>query len=277
MTVQVCLTFDFDALSLWLARGATTPGPLSRGEFAAEAVDRILGLLERRRVKATFFVPAHTVQTYPDSCRAIVDAGHEIGLHGDRHENVSTLDYREELGINEKSIALITQLTGTRPLGHRTPSFDFSPHTVPVLEEIGITYDSSLMGSDFFPYLLRGGGTDWIGSAYEFGEPTTVVELPVSWTLDDYPHLEFYRSVDWVMPGLQDPRGMFDVFFEDVRFAHEEFEDPVVTVTLHPEVVGRGARLRALDEFIVRTMDLGAEFRRCDAVALDRLHDLTAT
>lgn len=265
--VRVCLTFDFDAISLWLARGASTPGPVSRGEFAAAAVARIIALLEGKGVESTFFIPAHTLLTFPDACRAIHDAGHEVGLHGDRHEPVSTLTAAQELAVNEKGIALIELLTGSRPRGHRTPSFDFSANTVPILRGLGVTYDSSLMGSDFEPYFVRMGDRDDHDGGYRFGPATEIVELPVSWTLDDYPYLEFYRSNEWVMPGLRDPRAMFATFLEDVRFAAEDLEDAVVTVTLHPEVIGRGARIRALGDFIDACLALGAEFVRCDRAA----------
>lgn len=265
--MRVCLTFDFDGISLWLARGASTPGPLSRGEFAATAVTRILTLLGEKGVESTFFIPAHTLQTFPDACRAIHDAGHEIGLHGDRHEPVSTLTAAQERAVNEKGISLIEALTGARPSGHRTPSFDFSAHTVSILRDLDISYDSSLMGSDFEPYLVRTGDSDDPEGGYRFGRATDIVELPVSWTLDDYPYLEFYRSANWVMPGLHDPRAMFASFLDDVRFAAEDLEEAVVTVTLHPEVIGRGARLRALSEFIDGCLALGAEFVRCDRAA----------
>lgn len=267
MSTTVCLTFDFDALSLWLARGANSAGPLSRGEFGAYVLPRILRLLERKHVRSTFFIPAHTLQTYPDECRAIHDAGHEVGLHGDRHEPVSILTEAEERAVNEKAIALIEKLTGARPAGHRTPSFDFSDHTVSILQELGLAYDSSLMGTDFEPYLVRNRGRDVQGLGFQFGEATSLVEIPVSWTLDDYPHLEFHRTDNWVMPGLQDARAMFDMFLRDVAYAEEALDDAVVTVTLHPEVVGRGARIQALEAFVDRAQEIGAAFNTCRDVA----------
>ena len=88
----VCLTFDFDALSAWVSRGIVSATPLSRGEFAAVAVPRLLAVLERRSLPATWFVPAHTAKTYPGLCRELVLRGHEVALHGYAHENVATLD-----------------------------------------------------------------------------------------------------------------------------------------------------------------------------------------
>lgn len=267
MSARVCLTFDFDAISLWLARGAGTPGPLSRGEFGAYAIPRLLKLLAKQEVRSTFFIPAHTLQTYPDACREIHDAGHEIALHGDRHEPVSGLTGEQERAVNEKAIDLIEKLTGSRPRGHRTPSFDFSQHTVEILRDLGISYDSSLMGTDFEPYFVRVGDRDVPGDAFQFGPSVDIVELPVSWTLDDYPHLEFYRSDKWVMPGLQDARSMFGMFLQDVRFAADEVRDGLVTVTMHPEVICRGARIRALEGFIEDVKSLDIDFSTCEEAA----------
>jgi peptidoglycan/xylan/chitin deacetylase (PgdA/CDA1 family) len=263
----VCLTFDFDAISLWMARGLATPGPVSRGEFGAYAIPRILELLRRHEVPATFFVPGHTIETYPGPCAAIVEAGHEIALHGYAHEPVSTLDREAEFAVNRRSSALIEQLTGAPPAGHRTPSFDFTEHTVDILTELGVEYDSSLMGTDHEPYLARSGDECPADGAFRFGSPSSVVELPVSWTLDDYPHLEFLRTPGYVMPGLQDAHAMFSRFLADVRYMAEHADDGVTTVTLHPQAVGRGARMLALEEFITGCRALDVEFERCAEVA----------
>ncbi|KAA9161602.1 polysaccharide deacetylase [Amycolatopsis acidicola] len=264
---SVCLTFDFDAISLWIARGQTTPGPVSRGEFGAHAIPRILELLRRQEVPATFFIPGHTLETYPDQCTAIADAGHEIALHGYAHEPVSTLDRATELAVNKRSATLIEKLTGALPAGHRTPSWDFTEHTIEILTELGVEYDSSLMGTDFEPYLARSGDVCDADGPYRFGPKSEVVELPVSWTLDDYPHLEYFRSSTFVMPGLQDAEAMFSRFLRDVRYMADSTGDGVTTVTLHPQVVGRGSRMVALEQFVTGCRDLGVTFERCVDVA----------
>ncbi|WP_019547914.1 polysaccharide deacetylase family protein [Streptomyces sulphureus] len=263
----VCLTFDFDAVSLWAARAMTTPGPVSRGEFGAYAVPRILRLLDTYGITSTFFVPGHTIETYPQQCRAVHAAGHEIGLHGYLHEPVSTLDRAAELAVLRRSSALVEELTGAPPAGHRTPSFDFTPHTVDLLEEIGVAYDSSLMGTDSEPYLARTGDCHDPDGPYVFGRPSRIVELPVSWTLDDYPHLEFVRTGSMVMPGLQDPHAMFARFLGDVRWMVRNEPDGVLTVTLHPQAIGRGDRMLALEEFIRQCRELGVRFAACADVA----------
>ncbi|WP_326834724.1 polysaccharide deacetylase [Amycolatopsis rhabdoformis] len=267
MSAAVCLTFDFDAISLWIARGQVTPGPVSRGEFGAYAIGRILDLLRRHEVPATFFIPGHTLETYPAQCAAIAEAGHEIALHGYAHEPVSTLDRDAELAVNRRSAALIERLTGAPPAGHRTPSWDFTENTIEILGELGVEYDSSLMGTDFEPYFARLGDVCDPSGPYRFGAESAIVELPVSWTLDDYPHLEYLRLPQGVMPGLQDAEAMFDRFLRDVRYLTETVPDGVATVTLHPQVVGRGARMAALERFVTGCRELGVGFERCVDVA----------
>ncbi|WP_028921952.1 polysaccharide deacetylase family protein [Pseudonocardia acaciae] len=263
----VCLTFDFDAISLWIARGQTTPGPVSRGEFGAYAIDRILGLLRRAGVPTTFFIPGHTLETYPAQCAAVAEAGHEIALHGYAHEPVSTLDRDAELAVNRRSAALIERLTGHPPAGHRTPSWDFTDNTIPILTELGVEYDSSLMGTDFEPYFARVGDQCDPDGPFRFGDASPVVELPVSWTLDDYPHLEFVRTRELVMPGLRDAEAMFARFLADVRYMADTVQGGVATVTLHPQVIGRGARMAALERFVAGCRELGVAFERCVDVA----------
>src|SRR3954449_12378710 len=126
----VCLSFDFDGPSLWLQRRMVTPTPMSRGEFGAVAVPRILKLLARRDIPATFFIPGHTIETYPDVCRQVVDAGCEVALHGYAHEFNPTLDADKEKWVFGRSLALVESLTGTSPTGYRAPSGDLTEQTV---------------------------------------------------------------------------------------------------------------------------------------------------
>lgn len=263
----VCLTFDFDAMSLWIARGLTTPGPLSRGEFGAHAVPRLLRLLRERDIPATWFVPGHTAETYPDLVRAIDADGHETALHGYAHEQVSTLDRDEERGVLHRAADALETITGRRPTGNRTPSWDFTDATVDLLLELGVTYDSSLMGTDYAPYFARTGDAAPADGPYEFGTATSLVELPVTWTLDDYPSLEYLKAGGSVNPGLRRPDDMFANFLDDVRYMVREEPDGVCVITFHPQVIGRGHRLLALERFVEALRELGVSFARCDTVA----------
>ncbi|WP_033291722.1 polysaccharide deacetylase family protein [Amycolatopsis jejuensis] len=263
----VCLTFDFDALSRWIAWGLASPGPLSRGEFGAVAVPRILRLLSGHDIPATFYTPGHTAETYPDLVRQIADAGHELALHGYCHEPVSELSEAQEREVLLRSADILEKLTGQRPSGCRTPSWDFTEHTVGLMAELGLSHDSSLMGHDYLPYPARTGDRWPAGEPYRFGSPTGIVEVPVSWTLDDFPAFEFIRTEQLVMPGLRRPGEVFANWLDDVRYMLTEYQDGVCVLTFHPQAIGRGHRMIALRQLIAELKDLGVRFARVDTVA----------
>ncbi|MBB4931308.1 peptidoglycan/xylan/chitin deacetylase (PgdA/CDA1 family) [Lipingzhangella halophila] len=262
----VCLTFDFDALSVWVDRGQLSATPRSRGEFGAVAVPRLLDLLSRRGLPATWFVPGHTARTYPDLCRRIRDRGHEIALHGYAHENVAALDEDAERTVLDRSVEALREAAGVEPLGFRAPAWDLSENTVALLNERGLRYDSSLMGHDYAPYRCRTGDRVDAESA-RWGEETPLVEVPVSWTLDDLPHLEFLSSPARTLPGLGDAERMFVDWELDLRYMLRETEQGVLTVTCHPQVIGRGHRLLRLEEWLDRITAYGVEFATVGAVA----------
>lgn len=264
---HVCLSFDFDGPSLWIQRRQTTPAPISRGEFGAVAVPRILKLLAKRGIPATFYVPGHTIETYPDVCRAIAEAGHEVALHGYAHELNALLSQDEERQILLRSMKLIEDLTGAPPSGYRAPSGDVTAQTLQLLIEHGLTYDSSLMGHDYQPYRVRLGDTFPADQPAQWGTETGLVELPWSWTLDDYVYLEFVTFRRMLMPGLKSPVEMFENFAGDVEWMVREVTAGVVTPVFHPQVIGRGHRLLALESWIDRVARLGITFSRMDHIA----------
>ncbi|MGI9611828.1 MAG: polysaccharide deacetylase family protein [Acidimicrobiales bacterium] len=266
---HVCLTFDFDGPSLWLQRRQTTPTPISRGEFGAVAVPRILRLLERRSIPATFFIPGHTIDTYPDVCRQIADAGCEVALHGYAHELNAGLERAHEETILDRSIDAISKLTGSHPAGYRAPSGDVTEQTLELLISRGITYDSSLMGHDYQPYHVRLGSSFPDDGPPEWGEETDLIELPWSWTLDDYVYLEFVTFRRMLMPGLRSPTEMFENFAGDIAWMVREVERGVCTVVFHPQVIGRGHRLLAMEAWLDRIGDLGVSFDRLTDIATE--------
>lgn len=263
----VCLTFDFDAVSNWINSGLTTPAPLSRGEFGAVAVERILHALEVRGIRTTWFIPGHTIETYPEQCRAVVAGGHEVALHGYIHENVGTLNETDEREVFRHAYDLVGNLTGGTPQGSRTPAWDFSPSTVAIMTELGLTYDSSLMSNDYTPFYCRQGDTVLPDGRLRFGSTTEIVELPVSWSLDDYPHFEYRSGPNGILPGLRTAGAVYANFTDDILFMERDFVEGVAVVTFHPQVSGRGHRLLALERWIDELMDRGLRFERCDAVA----------
>ncbi|MDH4145112.1 MAG: polysaccharide deacetylase [Acidimicrobiia bacterium] len=263
----VCLSFDFDGPSLWMQRRMTTPMSVSRGEFGRVAVPRILRMLERRGIPATFFIPGHTIETYPDECKMVVDAGCEVGLHGYAHEFNPVLSAEKERWVMEKSVELLDKLTGAPPVGYRAPSGDPTAQTIGLLEEFGVRYDSSLMGDDYRPYMLRNGDTFPEDQPAQWGPETSIAELPFSWTLDDYVYLEFVIFRRMMMPGLRKPEDMFDNFFGDIDWMVDNVGHGVCNVVFHPQVIGRGHRMRAMEQWLDRVEELGVGFARMDTVA----------
>jgi peptidoglycan/xylan/chitin deacetylase (PgdA/CDA1 family) len=257
---RVCLTFDFDAMTGLVARGLTTPTPVSRGEFGAVAVDRILPLLERYRIPASWFVPGLVMATYPDQCKRIVAGGHEIGNHGWTHvppANLSVED--EEAGLVRASEA-IERLTGKPPTGYRSPSWDLSPATIDLLLKHGFVYESSMMGHDYLPYFARRNDVVPADEPIRFGETTGLVEMPISWSLDDFPHFEFLRLQTQLQPGLANARLVLENFVDDFQYMTRIMDWGVLTYTFHPYVIGRGHRMIMLERLIHALMERGAHF-----------------
>jgi peptidoglycan/xylan/chitin deacetylase (PgdA/CDA1 family) len=260
----VCLTFDFDAVSLWLARGITAPGPVSRGEFAAVAVPRVLDLLASRQIQATWFIPGHTVETYPAQCREVVAAGHEVGLHGYAHE-LQMPDVETERRVFERSREVMQGLTGRAPLGYRAPGGNLSASTIELLLEAGISYDSSLSAHDYRPYWCRVGDEIPGDGPMRFGREVSLVEIPISWTLDDWAHFEFVREAQ--VQGLRSAGDVLENWLADVRYMSRDFVDGVITFVLHPEVIGRGHRFLMLERLVEAIADMGLSFATLSDVA----------
>jgi peptidoglycan/xylan/chitin deacetylase (PgdA/CDA1 family) len=263
--LAVCLSFDFDAMSLWGAMGQTSPTPLSRGEFGARvAVPRLLTLLAEAGAKATFFVPGHTIDTYPELCRRILAKGHEIGHHGYFHEGPVNLSEAEERAALERGLeAMERQLDGYRPAGYRSPAWDLSPRTTELLLEYGFEYDSSMMAQDFEPYWCRSGDRIPPDRGFEFGPEIALAELPVSWSLDDFVDLEYVYAPPLVLSAAKSPREVEQRWLADMDFAVEEVPGGVFTMTFHPQVIGRGARIRIVANMIAHATGLGADLRTC--------------
>jgi peptidoglycan/xylan/chitin deacetylase (PgdA/CDA1 family) len=261
----VCLSFDFDTSSGMIARGLTTPTPVSRGEFGAVAAPRILRLLERRGLPSTWFVPGYTAATYPDLVRAVADAGHEIGNHGWSHVPPAQLSRDEEEAELVKTSNLLEELTGRAPRGYRSPSWDLSPHTIMLLERHGFAYDSSMMGDDFTPYQARVGDAVALGEPLQPGRASAVAELPVSWHLDDFLHFEYVALPDYVQVPSFGAATFFDNARGDFTWMRRELQRGVLTLTMHPYIIGRGHRLLALEQFVDDLAARGARFVTAEA------------
>ena len=194
-----CISFDFDAISGWIARGMTTPTPVSRGEFGVIGAARILALLKKHGIPSTWFIPGHTLETYPEACRRVVEGGHEIGHHGWTHVPPASLSRDEEEAELVRANEQIKKLTGRHARGYRSPSWDLSPHSVELLLKHGFYYESSMMGNDYSPYRVRLGDRIELQKPAVFGKESRLIEMPISWSLDDYPHFEFVRTQSAVL------------------------------------------------------------------------------
>ena len=264
--VAVCLSFDFDAICVWLGSlNATSPSAISRGEFGAVATERLLNMLARWDIKSTWFIPGHTIDTYPDLVRRVADAGHEIGHHNYCHENPISLSLDEEKRVLDRGTETIRRITGKAPEGFRSPAWDLSPHSLGLLLERGFLYDSSLMGNDYTPYYCRVGDVAAKDGPYIFGREVEMVELPVTWGLDDFPAFEWLYGVN---QGLSAPSQVYERWAGDFDYLCDFVGAGVYCLTMHPQVIGRGHRLLMLNRLVEHMKErAGVSFRTMAEVA----------
>ena len=263
----VCLTFDFDTQSGFIARGMTTPTPLSRGEFGATAALRILDFLKTRGIKATWFIPGFTIESWPRECGAVVAGGHEVAHHSWAHIPPASQTREEEEADLVRANEAIARLSGRKARGYRSPSWDLSDHTIELLLAHGFQYDSSLMGADYLPYRARRGDVGKLGQPFRFGEQTRLVEMPISWSLDDYPHFEFVRTPATILASMQPARAVMQSWRDEFHYMKKTVDWGVLTYTMHPYVIGRGYRMLALEDMVDKLVEDGAVFMTMEDAA----------
>ena len=231
----VALSFDSDHETNELRDGGKSIGRLCWGQYGNRVgVPRILKVLERYDVRASFYVPAVTALLHPDEQRSVAAAGHEIGIHGWIHELNSALPYEAERDLLLRSADALERIAGVRPVGLRTPSWDFSPHTLAIEREMGLLYDSSLMADEDCHELLLD------------GEPSGVIELPVEWVRDDAVYFMMHRFSS--LRPYTPPADVLDIFRRELDAAYEE--GGVFQLTMHPHVIGYRSRIWIIEELI---------------------------
>jgi peptidoglycan/xylan/chitin deacetylase (PgdA/CDA1 family) len=257
---------DVDAAAAWLNTtdgSPANPTNLSRGIFGATTgIDRLLTLFARHNIKATFFVPGHTLESFPSQLAKVRDAGHELGLHGYTHEHPSQLTEQQQQDVLDKSIEVLTAFDGgRRPRGYTAPAWATTKHTIAQLQAAGVGYDHSFMHHDFQPYWAPDPAqstwveTDVSQKAESWMRPmsalraSSVVEIPANWHVDDWPPLQ-------PSPGRAGSHGYVDVesvercWKEQFEFAYEEYDGFVFPISIHPQVSGKGHVIRMHDRFI---------------------------
>ncbi|GAB3040485.1 polysaccharide deacetylase [Parafrigoribacterium mesophilum] len=260
--IRVAFGVDVDAVAGWLGSygGENSPDDISRGMFAGEVgVPRLLRLFERHDLRTTWFIPGHSIETFPDETRMVVDGGHEVGVHGYSHENPIAMTRDQESAILDRCIGLIEGVTGSRPTGAVAPWWEFSPATAELLLERGIKYDHSLMHNDFSPYYVRVGDS-WTNIDYSQpadtwmkplvrGQETSLVEIPANWYLDDLPPMMFIKGSP-NSHGFVSPRHLEQMWRDQFDWVYREMDSAAFTMTIHPDVSGRPQVLLMLERLI---------------------------
>ncbi|MGB0543073.1 MAG: polysaccharide deacetylase family protein [Longimicrobiales bacterium] len=231
--VAVLLSYDVDNETVQgLRTGSISIGPLSQGQYGSRvALPRVVELMNEQNVPSTFFFPAWSLKLAPEQADLIQASGmHEIAVHGWIHELNTSLDAETEERLLRQAVDAIEEITGTRPVGYRAPSWNHSPNTLQIVRDIGFLYESSLMADDR-PYEL-----------VQNGEPTGMVELPVEWILDDAPLFNPRGN------SYMNPRDVMQVWIDEFDKAWEE--GTMFLLTMHPHVIGHRSRIVALEGLI---------------------------
>ena len=273
---------DVDAVAGWLGSygGEDSPDDISRGLFAGEVGSlRLVKLFERFGIKTTWFIPGHSIETFPDQMRAVVEAGHEVGIHGYSHENPIEMTPEQEEAVLDKCIDLVTKLSGKRPTGYVAPWWEFSPVSNELLLKKGIKYDHSLMHRDFEPYYVRVGDSwtkidyakqpqDWMKPLVR-GRETDLIEIPASWHLDDLPPMMFIKKAP-NSHGFVNPRDIEQLWRDQFDWVYREYDYAVFPITIHPDISGRPQVLMMLERLYSHMIrHPGVKFVTMDEIADD--------
>jgi len=260
--IKICLGVDVDAVAGWLGSygGEDSPNDIQRGVFAGEVGSpRLLRLFERYGLRTTWFVPGHSIESFPAQMQAVADAGHEIGAHGYCHENPVAMTPQQERDVLLHSIDLVEKLSGQRPRGYVAPWWEMSEQTSALLLENGFSYDHSQNYHDFVPFYARVGDEwtriDFAGDAEKWMKPMThghevdLVEFCGNWYLDDLPPMLFNKHAA-NSHGYVSPRDVEQLWNDQFDWVHRELDYAVLPVTLHPDVAGRPQVLLMLERLI---------------------------
>ena len=260
--IQVCFNVHFDAVSLWIGSfgGEDSPCDISRGVHAAQVgTPRLLDLLDKYDITTTWNITGHSIESFPKESEMVVQAGHELGLHGYTHENPLAMTKEQEQAILNKTFDLVVDLCGKPPKGYSAPWWELSPNTIDLLLEKGIEYDHSLMENDHSPYYLRRDDSwtkidysqpaeTWM-TPWQRGTETDLIEIPCSWYLDDAPPVMFVKkfpnSHGWVSP-----RSIGQMWTDQFDWVYRNCDYGIYNACLHPDASGHPQMLMMLERLI---------------------------
>lgn len=260
--IQVCFNVHFDAVSLWIGSfgGEDSPCDISRGVHAATVgTPRLLDLLNKYDITTTWNITGHSIESFPKESEMVVQAGHELGLHGYTHENPLAMTKEQEQAILNKTFDLVVDLCGKPPKGYSAPWWELSPNTIDLLLEKGIEYDHSLMENDHSPYYLRRDDSwtkidysqpaeTWM-TPWKAGTETDLIEIPCSWYLDDAPPVMFVKkfpnSHGWVSP-----RSIGQMWTDQFDWVYRNCDYGIYNACLHPDASGHPQMLMMLERLI---------------------------
>ncbi len=258
------LTFDLDGETMWTSRDpafARRPVLISQGAYGWKiGIWRIIDLLRRYFLRATFFIPGIVIEQRPQVIEALLRDGHEIAHHGYSNIPPSALSEAQEREEMDRGIAAIRRATGSPPRGYRAPGGEVSAITTALLVQHGFGYSSNFSDDDS-PYLLEVAGT-----------PSGIVELPCRWVLDDSPYFQYAA----VLPGrsLQPPSAVLETW--RAEFDMLQAENRMMVLRLHPQLIGQPSRLPVLDELLRYALSAGEVWPgRCDEISDDLRPHLT--
>ena len=260
--ILVSFGVDVDAVAGWLGSygGQDSPNDISRGIFAGTVgSERLLELFRRYEITTSWFIPGHSLESFPQTMQRVMDAGHEIGLHGYSHENPIGLSPEQEREVLEHTLEITERAWGRRPTGYVAPWWEVSPRTVQLLIEAGIDYDHSMMHDDFRPYFLptferwkpidtSGPAATWM-QPLERGPRSNLVEIPASWYLDDLPPMMFIKNSP-NSHGFVNPRDIEQLWRDQFDWVYRELDYAIFPITVHPDVSGRPQVLLMLERLI---------------------------
>lgn len=253
---------DIDSVAGWIGSygGGDSPSDIQRGIFASEVGNiRLLNLFKKYNLKTTFFIPGHSIESFPDQVKRIVDEGHEIGAHGYLHENPIAMTPTQEEAVLVKCVDLIEKLSGKKPRGYVAPWWEMSNSTAALLQKYGFTYDHSQGHRDFQPFYARVGETwttiDYSKTAEEWmkplqhGKEIDLVEIGANWYVDDLPPMMFIKKSP-NSHGFVNPRHIEEMWRDQFDWVYREMDYGVFPFTIHPDVSGRPQVLLMLERLI---------------------------